>query len=393
MATIIVTLPAFFESSYRWYAENRVSWVGIVTAAWMTPLAGTTISGLLLRTIGTFVGAISSLVLYYIGGAGNVIAILVLFPFFMFGFVLVLRREPLKIQLHLLTIITFILITGYDLQILKGGIALADSTGQRYMPIYLLAPYRFLVVFIGVCTSTLFTLFPHPHTTRSLLRRNIAKHLFTLSSFFGLINEKLLIDRSNFSTGGLDKESFKLQKRIVRLLNEERAGLQSVQYEFSLRGSFPRKTYTALVNSLSVISTLYQLIYYAERGLSDYWQDQVYRAQSSPEGVRWRQQVVTYENNMALSLLIKIPLPSAVPNFQNARDDYRKQLYNSPGYVMPNINDPGFTNIAAVIVSGGMAATELSVIAYLVKDLVGSREEMAWTEAGIKKQRRESIRK
>lgn len=71
-------------------------------------------------------------------------------------------KRPTLIPIGLISTITMTLILGYELQVRKIGLKLAESNGQAYHPIYVLAPIRLLTVIAGLFVAWVFTIFPYP---------------------------------------------------------------------------------------------------------------------------------------------------------------------------------------------------------------------------------------
>lgn len=81
-------------------------------------------------------------------------------------------KRPTLIPIGLISTITMTLILGYELQVRKIGLVVAESNGQAYHPIYVLAPIRLLTVIAGLFVAWVFTIFPYP--VSSLMIRMLA---------------------------------------------------------------------------------------------------------------------------------------------------------------------------------------------------------------------------
>ena len=62
-------------------------------------------------------------------------------------------KFPKYIVVAILSMVTTILIIGYELQVVVIGIKLATSNGQPYYPLYELAPYRLVTVVGGLLVA------------------------------------------------------------------------------------------------------------------------------------------------------------------------------------------------------------------------------------------------
>lgn len=65
-ATVAGTLPAFFSSSYAFFIQYRGVWITITVVIAMSPTTGASIFGLFKRLLGTIIGGVLAMVLWYI---------------------------------------------------------------------------------------------------------------------------------------------------------------------------------------------------------------------------------------------------------------------------------------------------------------------------------------
>lgn len=82
---------------------------------------------------GTFFGAVFSLIIWYIvdGHVPGIFVFLYIFQVLCLYFFL---KFPQFVPGILITMVTMVLIIGYELQVLKIGIAVSESSGQPYYP-------------------------------------------------------------------------------------------------------------------------------------------------------------------------------------------------------------------------------------------------------------------
>ncbi|KXH34024.1 hypothetical protein CSIM01_02359 [Colletotrichum simmondsii] len=148
IATMTVGIMAFLQSTQTFFTEQRLVWAMIMIAIGMTITAGQSIFGFVCRVGGTCVAVIFSYIIWYIvvERTAGVIVFLWLFIFIEQYFIL---KYPRFMPVWLITIITQVLIIGYELQVQKIGEKAAAATGQPYYPTYLLAPYRLACVAAG----------------------------------------------------------------------------------------------------------------------------------------------------------------------------------------------------------------------------------------------------
>ncbi len=150
-ATLTVAIVAFLKDTQLFFIEQRLVWAMIIIAIGMNMTSGQAILGFLGRILGTFIAAVTSLVIWYIVDekAPGVIVFLWLFIFIEMYFFL---KFPRFVPIWLVTIVTQVLIIGttpclgvrmcrglteilgYELQVMKIGIKAASASGQTYYP-------------------------------------------------------------------------------------------------------------------------------------------------------------------------------------------------------------------------------------------------------------------
>lgn len=128
--------------------------------------------------------------------------------------------------------ITITLVIGYEMQVRKIGIATAVSNGQRYWPIYDLAPIRLLTVISGLFVAWVFSVFPYPVTEHSQLRQSLGSTLYLLANYYSLMHETVQT-RLKGAEGDLALKSSpgrrlaKVRHKIYAKCNVVLAGLRS----------------------------------------------------------------------------------------------------------------------------------------------------------------------
>jgi hypothetical protein len=138
-------------------------------------------------------------------------------------------------------------------QVDKIGLTDVTSSGQVYFPEYQLAPYRILVTLLGVLLAFVFTIFPFPVTSRSILRRDVAHQFHLLSHMYGLTQGRIgLLVRSEAParSAKLKDVMAKVGSKCIALQNHCRENLGYTEWEPSLETRFPAGTYAELLNSM-----------------------------------------------------------------------------------------------------------------------------------------------
>ena len=66
LATLAGTIPAFLAQSYNFFTEYRGVWITMTVVLGMSPTTGASISGLAWRCVGTVVGGLCAMAVWYI---------------------------------------------------------------------------------------------------------------------------------------------------------------------------------------------------------------------------------------------------------------------------------------------------------------------------------------
>ncbi|KAI0486618.1 hypothetical protein F4859DRAFT_466279 [Xylaria cf. heliscus] len=273
-ATLTVGIVAFLEQTHRFFQEQRLVWAMFIIAISITQTSGQSIFGFFCRIFGTLVGVVFSLINWYIVDE-KVPGIFVFLFLFQAISIYALIKFPQLVQATVLCMVTQVLIIGYELQTLKIGIALSESSGQPYYPIYELAPYRLAIVAGGCLVAFFWTIFPSPVTDRAWLRRDLAATLYLLANYYSVINATLKSKLNG--TGGdrnvkgtpahqLAKQRYRLFSKLMLLLPSLKQHADFQRWEPTIGGKFPRELYEDTIQRASRINSYLTLLSYTIGG-------------------------------------------------------------------------------------------------------------------------------
>ena len=170
-----------------------------------------------------------------------------------------LLRFPRFTVIVLLSIVTQVLIVGYELEVRKLGLQVATSNGQPYYPIYLLAPYRLACVAGGIAVAFIWTFFPYPITARSQLRKDLGASLYLLANFYSCVHTTVgvRLQGAEGDMGVKDRPGRRLEKARNKVFVKELillAGLREhsafTVWEPSLGGKFPKEQYDTIIEEV-----------------------------------------------------------------------------------------------------------------------------------------------
>ena len=119
-ATLSIGIVAYLRDTQQFFIQQRLVWAMIMVAIGMTMTAGAGVFGFIGRIAGTFVAMCTSFLIWYIvdGKTPGIIVLLFVFTFCEFFFVF---KYPRFIVIALISMVTQVLVVGYELQVRKVG--------------------------------------------------------------------------------------------------------------------------------------------------------------------------------------------------------------------------------------------------------------------------------
>lgn len=238
-----------------------------------------------------------SIVLWYIvdGKTPGVIVLLFVFIFLEMYFFI---KFPRFIAVSLVTIVTQVLIIGYELQVRKIGIAAASGThtplfnistsvfadfntrtasGQPYYPIYELAPYRLACVAAGSFVAFIWTIFPYPLSDTNWMRKDLGSTLYLLANYYSVVHSTISArmhdtegDMSQKTSPGrqLQKVRHKIFGKLMLIIPSLQMHADWQKWEPTIGGKFPRETYEGIILRSGNILNYLSLMSYATESWS-----------------------------------------------------------------------------------------------------------------------------
>ncbi|KAL8691620.1 MAG: hypothetical protein Q9218_003195 [Villophora microphyllina] len=255
-ATLSIAIVAYLKDTQAFFIQQRLVWAMIMVAIGMTVTAGAGVFGFIGRVTGTTIGMCTSYLVWYIvdGKTPGVIVLLFVFTFIEIYFVL---KYPRFIVIAMLTMVTQVLVVGYELQVRKVGLKIAESNGQPAYPLYELAPYRLACVAGGILVAFIWTFFPYPLTARSQLRKDLGASLYLLANYYSCVHTTIGMRLNGTEGDPDDKQSAgrRLDKAREKIFTKEMALLAGLRqhsaftaWEPTFGGKFPRKQYNTIIN-------------------------------------------------------------------------------------------------------------------------------------------------
>ncbi|KAL2261295.1 hypothetical protein VTK26DRAFT_4454 [Humicola hyalothermophila] len=269
-ATLTVGIVGYLEPTQQFFVRHRMVWAMVAICLGMTITSGQSVFGLLCRVGGTVLAMILAYINWYIvnGSVPGVIFFLWLSVFINYYFFI---KYPRFVPVILITIITQVLIIGYELEVHAIGLATAESNGQPYYPIYLLAPYRVACVAGGCLVAFIWTIFPKPVADRTRLRRDLSATFYLLANYFGVVSSSLMtsvqgsagdVNMPGTPAHHLFKVGYKIFRKISLLIPAMSQHLEWQKWEPTIGGRFPREAYDDIIQRCNRINSYLTLATY-----------------------------------------------------------------------------------------------------------------------------------
>ncbi|KAI1624566.1 hypothetical protein EDD37DRAFT_417515 [Exophiala viscosa] len=385
VAAMSLAIIGYLRQTHEFYLAQRGIWAVIMVAISMGPTAGAGVQGFVLRIAGTLVAMIASITIWYMSDQKPAAIIPLTYLCFLCGFYVLLKKPMLMIT-GVISMVTVILIVGYELQDLKIGTKALTSNGQKYYHIYVLAPYRLAAVVIGLSVAFIWTYFPYPITTHATLRKDLGSTLYIMANYYSITHSTLEMklrlgwraqDAGKMSAmKKLDKARRRSFEKMIIMMNKLREHSAFTVYEPSIGGKFPKQTYDALIAHMQSLFNYMSIINFAA---------QTFESKQDGEESEWLRDfrrmtaettVTSHELTSTLCLLSASmynaqPLPPyvRVPPPIHLAD----QLAGiDPGILsVQHIDEPCYAAFAVLEIASVLIMQETSAVLAKVKELVG----------------------
>ncbi|KAK5132003.1 hypothetical protein LTR08_000424 [Meristemomyces frigidus] len=386
-ATMSIAIVAYLRDTQSFFTTQRLFWAQIMISISMSPSAGQSLRNFLLRIVGTFFAMLLSWVAYYIVDA-KAAGVLVFYFIFLHIGVYIVIKYPQFIPVGMISQVTLTLILGYELQVRKIGLKVAESNGQAFYPVYILAPIRLATVCGGLFLAWIWTVIPFPITEHAQLRQNLGRSMYLLANYYSVMHETVRVrlrdgdgDRIHKNSPGykLDKARTKVFSKCSTLLAGLRAQATFVRFDIPIGGRFPREKYQKLIGLMQSTLDFMALVSLASAAFADIGQD------DQQHGSEWLAQFrkligeanVTSESVTTLLSLLSAsvtngsPLPPYLrvpePHLLAHKLDEMDQDILS----VRHIAEPGYSSFAVIQIGTRCMIDDLKKILIGVKELVG----------------------
>ena len=114
------------------------------------------------------------------------------------------------------------------------------------------------MIFLGLVSSTILSMIPHPITGRVELRKRLAKTMRDIGRLYGILVASYIVKpgQGPIPTETQMKQFRKLASDLQRQISDERNLLEHVVYEPPLRGKFPISEYKTITDQVDSMADL-----------------------------------------------------------------------------------------------------------------------------------------
>ncbi|CZR57246.1 uncharacterized protein PAC_07136 [Phialocephala subalpina] len=387
-ATLTIGIVAFLKDTQTFFIEQRL-------AIGMTMTSGQSLFGFFGRVAGTAISMVLAIVCWYIVNqhTAGIIVFLWLFIFLEMYFFL---KFPRFIPVFLVSIVTLVLIIGYELQVRVIGLAASESSGQPYYPIYELAPYRLACVAGGSFVAFVWTIFPYPLSDKGWLRRDLGSTLYLLANFYSVVHSTIgarMHDREGdmnlkSSPGkSLEKSRHKIFGKLLLLIPSLKQHADWQKWEPTIGGKFPRETYEGItLRAMNIMNYLSLMSYATESWTKE--NGAVYTNTEPKHRREWLNDLMTLVDSIGptshsitsiLSLLsASVKTGSALPPYIQMPEPYdlsrRLERLDKGILDARHVEEPGYSAYAVLQVCSSLVTDDLRRLVDHVRELVGETD-------------------
>ncbi|KAF7311860.1 hypothetical protein MIND_00196700 [Mycena indigotica] len=286
-------VPSVVPHSAWFYYSNKGLWALIMGQMGLATYAGDQLFGVATRLVGTGLGLLLGMVMWYIAApglhtSGNPYAVVVVTTVFVAPFLVArISAPPTQMLLWSMIGITGVFVVGYSWLdthlVVIGNQGVGISLGWR----------RALLVMIGFTGAGIIMLFPRPTSSRTLVRRTVAASLHEIGFLFGQQVEDFLAEETRARAGHLEKEEIdhldmtprdkvspkerrirRVSQRILILIERLQGlapSLVTARWEPQVQGLWPHDQYAALHQKELRLATCLALLTGAFSKLDPTW--------------------------------------------------------------------------------------------------------------------------
>ncbi|KAI8073135.1 hypothetical protein BC940DRAFT_290632 [Gongronella butleri] len=368
LGMVLLAIPAWMPANAAWYSEWRGQWAMITLCLWSFPTTGHFYFGIYVRVLGSVIGAILGIVVWEIC-QGNpyaltIVSFLVFIPHYHIFFF-----NPVYRVASLMSKVTMVLVVIYEYDSVQAG---------TYEAVWTIAGKRLLLVVIGIVATAILLAIPAPVQGRIELRKRLARTIRDIGHLYGITTAEICSpSTSPLPTTNQAKAFMKLCMNIRRQIADERNLLAHSKYEPPLRGKFPFKQYTTVVQTVDNLADLVIGMAFSLRNIDGNWRHKIAIALMK-ERREYLASIMTTLKLISTTLASKSALPPYLLPPVVARQRFAKILEHQITLHQDDMNDPSLAPYGSYMMNGSSFVGEVQLLLEAVTELVGTEDPEVW---------------
>ncbi|GAN06647.1 conserved hypothetical protein [Mucor ambiguus] len=351
VATILLALPAFLESTQDFFRTYRMEWALITLMVVMTPTVGGTNLVAIYRIFSTILGCYVAMAFYMLFPANMYVLPVLTWLFSIPNFYLILNHKHGKFGQFTLLAYNLVMLNKYN------------DRDTNQVEVWVLATQRCFAILVGVVFGLIATAYVWPYEARVELRKGLSDFLLRLAWLYQkLVSIYADYPVKNRGSGAQQQQersvslmevapdaseaqilTFEAQRRLAtqsfmdlelglqRALLDLQALLSQTPNEPRLKGPFPVDTYRSMLTSCQNIVD--RFLSMRTVMLKDAWYDEVQHDFMTPVAHERKEMVgnvLLYFYLLASALRLKTPMPPYFPPARKAWKSLLDQLCEMP---------------------------------------------------------------
>ncbi|KAG5358599.1 hypothetical protein CJU89_5222 [Yarrowia sp. B02] len=261
--TVLSALPCFFTASAPWFYKNKIFWMVIMTGLSISENMADNLYGFVARIIYSFYAGVIAMVAWYIStgnGNGNRAGymVVVCILYFALSYYREFAQHTTPMPTIVLVVTTVIIL----------GLSWTDGMGITTPSIgvgYAVAWKRFTTVVMGLTVGFVCSCVPRPVTGKRLIRKTLASIIKDTGTLYCRISD---FGASRLADPDMPVNSAAINDPIFGAISNGQSRLAGtrflasmIQFEPSLQGRWPSKTYREVTNIVSELVELHHHLY------------------------------------------------------------------------------------------------------------------------------------
>lgn len=273
--TVLSASPCFFAASAPWFYKNKIMWMVIMTGLSISENMADNLYGFVARILYSFYAGVIAMVAWYIStGRGNGnragFMVVVCILYFVLSYYREFAQHTTPMPAIVLVVTTVIIL----------GLSWTDGMGITEPSVgigYAVAWKRFVTVVMGLTFGFVCSCVPRPVTGKRLIRKTLASIIKDTGTLFCRISD---FGATRLANPDLPTNTSSIHDPIFGAISNGQSRIAGtrflaslIQFEPSLQGRWPSKTYREVTNIVSELVELHHHLYVVLQHIGEprYW--------------------------------------------------------------------------------------------------------------------------